>query len=192
MTGELARRAMLGLAGTLLGAGLSRKAAAAGPDGGLSRLREHPTPVPVPSSLTFTDAEGTVRSFADFRGRGLVVNFWATWCAPCVAEMPALDRLHAALARDGIEVLALSNDRGGRAVVEPFYERTGLRNMGIWLDPRGATGRALAVRVLPTTTIIDRRGAEVARLEGDAAWDRPEFIAAIRRLTRTPAPNTTT
>jgi len=182
------RRMALALGATLLGAPVARKAAAAGPDGGLSRLREHPQGQALPEGLTFTDAEGRATDFTAFRGRGLVVNFWATWCAPCVAEMPALDRLHALVAREGIEVLALSNDRGGRAQVEPFFQRAGLRNMAIWLDPRGATGRALAVRVLPTTLILDRRGLEVARLEGDAAWDQPPMIAAIRRLTRTPAP----
>jgi len=174
--GSIGRR---GLGGTLLAALAARKAAAAG---GIEKLIIHPTPVPLPPDLTFTDAAGTVRHFAQWRGRALVVNFWATWCPPCVAEMPALDRLHAALAREGIEVLALSNDRGGAAVVAPFYQRTGLRHIGIWLDPRGATGRALGVRVLPTTIILDRRGAEVARLLGDAEWDRADVIAAIRRL----------
>lgn len=183
------RRACLAgaAAATLLAAGVARQAAAAGPDHGLSKLRETPEGRPLPDGLTFTDAEGTRTDFTAFRGKGLVVNFWATWCPPCVAEMPALDRLHALVARDGIEVLALSNDRGGRAQVEPFYQRTGIRNLGIWLDPRGATGRALEIRVLPTTLIIDRRGLEVGRLLGEAAWDQPPVIAAIRRLTRIPS-----
>jgi len=185
----------LALGATLQAGGVARKAAAAPGDGGLSRLREHPAPQALPEGLVFTDVEGRETGFAAFRGRGLVVNFWATWCPPCVAEMPALDRLHAQLSREGIEVLALSNDRGGRAQVEPFFQRTGLRHMAIWLDPRGATGRALNVRVLPTTIILDRRGQEVARLMGEAEWDKPEIVAAIRRLTRaagtTPgAPNT--
>jgi hypothetical protein len=98
--------------------------------------------------------------------------------------MPALDRAHAALARDGIEVLALSSDRGGRAQVEPFYQRTALRHLGMWFDPRGATGRALGVRGLPTTLILDRRGFEVGRLEGEAEWDRPEILGVVRRLVR--------
>ena len=182
---RLITRRMAGL--SLLGVAMASKAVAA-PDGGLSRLREHPEGRALPEGLTFTDVEGGSTDFTAFRGRGLVVNFWATWCPPCVAEMPALDRLHALVARDGIEVLALSNDRGGRAQVEPFFQRIGLRNMAIWLDPRGTTGRALGVRVLPTTIIIDRRGLEVARLEGEAEWDKPNVIAAIRRLTRsTPA-----
>jgi thiol-disulfide isomerase/thioredoxin len=166
---------------------VARQAGAAGADAGLSRLRETPAGRPLPDGLVFTDAEGRPTDFAAFRGKGLVVNFWATWCPPCVAEMPALDRLAAEVARDGIEVLALSNDRGGRAQVEPFYARTGISRLAIWLDPRGATGRALEVRVLPTTLILDRRGLEVGRLVGDAAWDRPEVVAAIRRLIRLPA-----
>ena len=187
MSRLVSRRSVFAFGATLLGAGSGRKAAAAGGDGGLSRLRVHDTPQALPEGLSFTDAEGRETGFGAFRGRGLVVNFWATWCPPCVAEMPALDRLHAMLSREGVEVLALSNDRGGRAQVEPFFQRTGLRHMAIWLDPRGATGRALAVRVLPTTIILDRRGQEVARLLGEAEWDKPEIVAAIRRLTRAPA-----
>ena len=172
---------------TLQGVAIPRKAGAAPADGGLSKLRESPEGNALPEGLVFTDGEGRETRFEAFRGRALVVNFWATWCPPCVAEMPSLDRLHAAVAREGIEVLALSSDRGGRAQVEPFYARTGIRHLGIWLDPRGAAGRALGVRGLPTTVILDRRGLEVARLEGEAAWDHPDMMAAIRRLTRTPA-----
>jgi hypothetical protein len=96
--------------------------------------------------------------------------------------MPALDRAQAALAAEGITVLALSSDRGGRAQVEPFYRERGIRQLGLWLDPRGAAGRALGVRGLPTTIIVDRQGRERARLEGAAEWDQPAMLAAIRRL----------
>ncbi|MBK1657960.1 TlpA family protein disulfide reductase [Paracraurococcus ruber] len=153
---------------------MARKARAAG------RLMEaEPKPLP---DLTFTDAEGKAHRPADFPGHGLVINLWATWCAPCVAEMPALDRAQAALAADRITVLALSSDRGGRAAVEPFYRDKRIARLGLWLDPRGAAGRALGVRGLPTTVIVDREGRERARLEGEAAWDTPEMLAAVRRL----------
>jgi len=155
---------------------------------GLNRLREGEAPLP---DLSFTNAEGRAHTIADFAGRGLVINLWATWCPPCVAEMPALDRLAATLERENIQVLPLSSDRGGREVVQAFYERTGLRTLRIWLDPRGAASRALGARGLPTTVIVDRGGRERARLEGDAAWDAPEFIAAIRRLTGRVAPPAT-
>ena len=132
--------------------------------------------------FTFTDAEGAERRVADFAGQGLLLNFWATWCPPCVAEMPALDRLHAQMKAEGFAVLALSSDRGGRAQVAPFYARLGLSHLGIWLDPRGAAGRLLGVRGLPTSVIVDRRGQEVARLEGAAEWDAPDMVAALREL----------
>jgi len=187
------RRNLLGLmiGGTLATAALPRQAGALPADGGLSRLRETPEGRPLPEGLVFQDAEGRETRFDAFRGRGLVVNFWATWCPPCVAEMPALDRAHAILSREGIEVLALSSDRGGRAQVEPFYQRTGLRHLGMWFDPRGAAGRALGVRGLPTTVILDRRGLEVGRLEGEADWDRDTIMAAVRRLVRGTAPSGT-
>jgi thiol-disulfide isomerase/thioredoxin len=189
----IGRRSLLALGASLATGVVARQAVAAGGDGGLSKLRETPQGRPIPENLVFQDAEGRETRFEAFRGRGLVVNFWATWCPPCVAEMPALDRAHAALARDGIEVLALSSDRGGRAQVEPFYQRTGLKNLAMWFDPRGAAGRAFGVRGLPTTLILDRRGLEVARAEGEAEWDRPELLAAIRRLVRGAGPaNTTT
>jgi hypothetical protein len=70
--------------------------------------------------------------------------------------------------------------------VQGFYERTGIRHLRIWLDPRGAAARALGARGLPTTVIVDREGRETARLEGDAAWDAPQFLTAIRRLAGTP------
>ncbi len=169
-----------------------RQAGAATGDGGLSKLRRTPEGRPLPEGLVFQDAEGREQRFEAFRGKGLVVNFWATWCPPCVAEMPALDRAHAALARDGIEVLPLSSDRGGRNQVEPFYARTGLRHLAMWFDARGAAGRTLGVRGLPTTLILDRSGREVGRLEGEAEWDRPEILAAIRALVRGAAPGSTT
>lgn len=155
---------------------------------GFNRLRENGAALP---DFAFTDAAGKAHAVADFAGKGLVINLWATWCPPCVAEMPALDRLAAALAGEEILVLPLSSDRGGEPVVRAFYERTRLATLRIWLDPRGAAARALGARGLPTTIIVDRAGRERARLEGDAAWDAPAFAAAIRRLTAPGAPGAT-
>lgn len=121
-------------------------------------------------------------SFADFSGKGLIVNFWATWCAPCVAEMPALDKTQAALGSQGLAVLALSSDRAGKSQVEAFYKRNGIHNLPILLDPRGAAARAFGARGLPTSVLVDRRGQEVARLEGEAEWDHPEWLAKVKEL----------
>ncbi|WP_235907871.1 TlpA family protein disulfide reductase [Siccirubricoccus phaeus] len=172
----LKRRRLLLAAGTLAAVPVWCKAGASG----LGKLSETgPKPLP---EFGFTDAEGKPHGLADFAGRGLLINLWATWCPPCVAEMPALDRAQAALAEEGVVVLALSSDRGGRAQVEPFYQARGIRQLGLWLDPRGAAARALGARGLPTTLIIDRQGRERARLEGAAEWDQPDMLAAIRRL----------
>lgn len=179
------RRGLLALAaaGATLTAALPARQAAVAQAAG--KLAENP-PKPAPA-FAFTDAEGKEHGAADFAGQGLVVNLWATWCPPCVAEMPALDRAQAALAEDGVRVLALSSDREGRAKVEAFYRGRGIRRLGLWLDPRGAAQRALGARGLPTTVVIDREGRERARLEGAAEWDRPEMLAAIRRLVGPPS-----
>ncbi len=165
--------------GLLLVAPALPPAQAAARGDGSEKLREGRRPAP---AVTFTDAEGREHGFQDFPGEGLVVNLWATWCPPCVAEMPALDRLQAMLRGERVRVLALSSDRGGRAVVEAFYQRLGLRELGLWLDPRGAAARGLGARGLPTTVILDRAGFERARLEGEAEWDSPALVAAVRRL----------
>ena len=179
------RRDALGLfAGGTLGGGLhARPAAAQAPTG---RLREEgPKPLP---GFGLVDAEGIRREIGFFAGKGVVLNLWATWCAPCVEEMPALDRLAALLRAEGILVVPASSDRGGKAQVEPFYARTGVRNLGVWLDPGSAATRALGARGLPTTVLIDRQGRERGRLEGAASWDGEALLADVRRLCGDGAP----
>ncbi len=142
-----------------------------------------PTDPPHPAvPISFTDAGGAAHQIGEFAGRGVVLNLWATWCVPCVAELPALAKLAAQVAGDGIVVLPLSSDRGGAAVVERFYRSHAIAGLGIWLDPQGSAGRALSARGVPTTLIIDRAGRERARLEGAADWAAPDMLAAIRKL----------
>lgn len=169
------RRAALGL----FAAGALARPASAATDNGLRKLREGVRPLP---EFQFFDEAGATLTRASYEGRALVINFWATWCPPCVAEMPAFDRAQALLQDERILVLPLSSDRGGAAQVRPFYERLGLRHLPILLDPRGAAARAFGARGLPTTVIINRAHQEVARLEGEAVWDDPAVLAAVRRL----------
>lgn len=136
---------------------------------------------PAAPSVSFADADGNSKNVADFRGKLVVVNFWATWCAPCVAEMQSLDQLAALMPQD-IVVVALSQDRGGKAAVAPFYSRQNIKNLPIYLDPRGVTRRALGISALPTTVIYDHGGQEVGRLLGTAAWDSPSAIAFLKQI----------
>ncbi|MCH8036380.1 MAG: TlpA family protein disulfide reductase [Proteobacteria bacterium] len=121
------------------------------------------------------------------KGRVVLLNFWATWCAPCIREMPSLDRLQAALEDRGLAVLAVSIDRGGTEVIRPFAERLGLERLGLYHDAKGALFRAFGVTGLPTTFLIDRRGRIVGAYPGPAEWDEPEARALIEHYLRQPA-----
>ncbi len=179
---SISRRTVLAVvSGTLAAGGSPRKPRAEALADLAARLV--PTEPPAePADAVFVDAEGNEHRIAEFRGRGMVINFWATWCAPCVAEMPALAALSKTLAPHDIAVLPLSSDRGGVGVVEPWLRARGLASLPVLLDPRGAMARAWKVRGLPTTVIIDRLGRDRARLEGGANWATPSASALIRKL----------
>ncbi len=134
---------------------------------------------PPAPEISFSDAAGNSLSLEDFRGRTVLVNLWATWCAPCVEEMPALDRLDASIDDIPFEVVAISLDRGGAATVEPFLAEIGVEGLALYFDESGRTLGAVAARGLPTSILVDPQGREVGRLEGAAEWDRPEARALI-------------
>ena len=149
------------------------------PSGKMAAFQPMENPSKV-SGVEFIGPKGDKQTLSDFSGKGIVLNFWATWCAPCVREMPALDHLRAALETDGIEVLALSSDRGGASVVEQFYRQNGIENLPITLDDGLRSARALKVRGLPTTVLIDANGFDVGRLIGAAEWDSEDALSLIR------------
>lgn len=143
--------------------------------------------------VAFADVDGAAIGFADFRGKVVLLNLWATWCLPCIQEMPALDRLQAQLGGEGLEVVALSQDREGVPTVVRFYEKYDFGNLAIYVDPKGEVARAFEVGVLPTSLLIDREGRVVGQLIGAAEWDAPEAKALIRHYLRAgQLPGTTT
>lgn len=138
-------------------------------------------PKPMPP-LSFVDAEGRRVDLADFKDRVILLNLWATWCGPCVKEMPSLDRLQSQLGGDAFQVVALSLDRGGRTAVEPFYKKTGVEHLTVFLDPGSESMKVLSLRGLPTTILVDPEGRELGRVEGAVEWDSPEVVAFLRQF----------
>ncbi len=137
-------------------------------------LLDAPEPAPTTPYVAANGAETTLQAHA---GKVIVLNFWATWCAPCVRELPSLDRLAAMLPADRFQVLALSTDRGGDKKAAPFLKDLGVETLAADLDPKSALARQLKLRGLPTTFFIDRAGRVIGKLEGVAEWDSPAFVA---------------
>jgi len=130
------------------------------------------------AAIQFEDSDGRSRSLNDFRGKIVLLNIWATWCAPCRKEMPTLDRLQAALGGADFEVVALSIDRRVDAV-RKFFAEIGIQKLAMYLDSSAKATRQLGAVGLPTTLLIDREGREIARLIGPAEWDSPDIAAFI-------------
>lgn len=139
-------------------------------------MRLHETPQPVPP-IAFADGNGAPQTLEAWRGKVILLNVWATWCHPCRAEMPTLDRLQATLGGEQFEVLALSIDRAGADVVREFFDEIGVEHLGIFVDKTMKASSDLKILGLPGTLLIGPDGRELGRLIGPAEWDTPEMIA---------------
>ena len=141
---------------------------------------------PAPS-IPLADADGNPVRLESYKGKVVLLNFWATWCAPCVREMPALDALHAKLGGKEFAVVAVSIDRLGFAKIAPFLERLGIKKLTVLHDKSRKLYRAAGVRGLPTTFIVDHEGMVRGYLEGPAEWDDKKAEALVRHyLARIP------
>lgn len=127
----------------------------------------------------FADAAGKDVNLTHFAGRPILVNLWATWCAPCIAEMPQLDAVAAAYARDKLAVLTISQDSQGAGTVLPFFKAKGFRHLQPWLDPENQFGFHYATGLLPTSVLYDAQGREVARVTGALDWTGEEATLLI-------------
>lgn len=168
------RSVILGLSATWVGAGHLSAATT------LMALVEPPKPMP---DLQFADGDGRNRSLAEFRGRLVLLNIWASWCVPCRREMPALDRLQAALGGQDFEVLTLSIDRKGIGAVNAFYAEIGVRHLARYVASSSSeVTDKLGVFGIPATYLIDRQGRIIAQRQGPAEWDAPEFVAYFKDM----------
>jgi thiol-disulfide isomerase/thioredoxin len=157
-----------------------------GPDllkGTLAKFELASAPKNLPE-IDFLDPDDKALKLADYKGKAVLLNFWATWCAPCVKEMPSLDRLQAAMTqeigKDKFVVVPLSLDGPSKPKVAPFYKDKNLANLGIYFDKGRKVQQALDVSVLPTSILIDGQGRELGRILGEADWDKPESIALMK------------
>ncbi len=126
------------------------------------------------------DEAGQPETLEAYRGKWVVLNFWATWCAPCRLEMPSLDRLQVAL--PDLVVLPVATGRNPPEAIARFYEEAGVKNLPILRDPKAALSRSAGVLGLPVTLILNPEGQEVGRLIGGAEWDSPEALALLDAL----------
>jgi thiol-disulfide isomerase/thioredoxin len=147
--------------------------------GAMERFKLAAQPKPLPD-LEIQNADDKPMKLSDFKGKVVLLNFWATWCTPCVKEMPSLDRLQAAFPKDKFLIVALSIDGPTRPKVAPFYKDQKLANLGIYFDKGRKTMQGLDVTLLPTSILVDASGRELGRIEGDADWDMPESIALMK------------
>jgi thiol-disulfide isomerase/thioredoxin len=150
-------------------------------EGDMKKLVFHADPKPV-SDVAVTDEDGSSYSLSDMQGNWLVVNFWATWCAPCRKEMPTLSALQDIFDGRPVEVVTIATGRNSVEGIARFLEDIGADNLPRYRDPKQALAREMGIMGLPITVIVDPDGREIARLRGDADWDSDSAISILEAL----------
>lgn len=150
-------------------------------EGDMRKLIFHSAPIET-SDVSFFAENGDEISLADFEGKFIVLNFWATWCAPCRKEMPDLSRLQSALGGNDFEVVTVATGPNPRPAMERFFAEIGVDNLPLHTDPRQRFSRSMGVLGLPATAIINPEGREIARMQGEADWSSDNAIAIMREL----------
>lgn len=134
------------------------------------------------SDVVFTHEDGTDLTLAAFEGQYVVLNFWATWCAPCRKEMPHLSELQDEFGGDDFQVVTVATGLNQRPAMESFLADIGVDNLPLHTDANSALARDMGVLGLPVTLIMNPEGYEIARLIGDADWTSESAKAILREL----------
>lgn len=135
-----------------------------------------------PPVTTFARADGSTGDLSDHAGQVVVLNFWATWCAPCRAEMPSLQALQDAMGDEGVAVVTVAFGRHAPQAMRRFWDEAGVTTLPLNLDAESVLARGFGVRGLPHTILLDREGRVAGQVVGDADWNAPETRAVLRRL----------
>ncbi len=150
-------------------------------DGTVKSFRWLQKPVPL-EALSIHNNDGKEIYLSDFQGKIVLLNLWASWCPPCIRELPALDRLQKRLGDKDFAVVAVSLDKDPQAAREMFLEKLSIENLELYIEPVEQIGRFFPVDVLPANFIIDKEGQAIGMLRSYADWDAPEADALFKRL----------
>jgi thiol-disulfide isomerase/thioredoxin len=141
----------------------------------------HDTPLPL-KVIEFSDDEKAIHNLNEFKGKVVLINFWATWCKPCVNEMPALVQLAKNLEGQNVVMVPISIDFGGMPVVKDFYSQYHITNLPLYVDDKGKSFKAAELKALPTTLIVNKSGMEAARIMGEIDWTSKEVEDYLIKL----------
>lgn len=156
--------------------------AAALREGDMRKLIFHETPQAV-TTAAFDHADGSKATLENLQGKWILLNFWATWCAPCRHEMPMLSELQEEFGGDAFDVVTIATGRNPPAAIGKFFDEVGISNLPHHRDPKQALAAQMGIFGLPITVLISPEGEEVARLRGDADWSSDSAKAIIAALT---------
>jgi thiol-disulfide isomerase/thioredoxin len=147
--------------------------------GEMRKLALHDAPQPLPEAVLLA-MDGTETALPVDGKRVLLVNFWATWCAPCRAEMPMLDALNRDLGGEDFAVVLVAVGRNPPPAIEKFFAEAGIETLETLRDPQQRLSAGLGVMGLPSTILLNPEGAEIARMQGEADWASPEAVAFLK------------
>ena len=136
--------------------------------------------------ISWKDANDNKVTLELFDGKVVLLNFWASWCPPCIRELPSINRLQAKLGGDKFTVIALNIDRGGKPIASRFKQKLKLDKLDLHVDPKNAVARLLKIKALPTTIVFDSKGREVGKMEAAAEWDAKEALSLIQYFINNP------
>ncbi len=146
--------------------------------GAMKRFQFHDQPILAPTAF-FHDEQGNEKSFSDYEGKVILVNFWATWCAPCIKEMPDLNELQKSAGNDKFEIVLLSENQDGIESSIAFLKENNISHLKTFLDTDRKIARSIKSNALPTSILINAQGYEVGRLVGPADWNSGDAKALI-------------
>ena len=181
ITAGVAIMANLGTGAGAMDASASRSMDASTLTGDMRKFVVHPQPKPA-GTTEFLTIDGDPLTLAEYKGKWALVNFWATWCAPCKKEMPMLDALQAEMGGDDFEVVTIGTRRSPAPLMREFFEEVGIQNLPLHQDPQSPLAREMGLAALPTTVLLNPEGQEVARLMGDADWASEDARTLITSL----------